>query len=580
MQDYRNISYHEVLENISLKKLKKAKKLKIYGIYTFNPMKLNSFLEFFLKNKNLNAEFCDGQYDQLEQEIFSANDNPKIQKSDLIIIGADLNTKLSYNEKQVNFYLKNLRSLIDKVLRINNKKKNLQIIFWNSTLLNTVFFNIKNFTNKIEKKINAYNNFLFKISKKYKNFHVFDINKISNIVGNMNFYDEENYFLSKIPFTDISHREISFELSQLIISINEIPKKCLVLDLDNTIWGGVLGEDGINGIKLGKSFEGEKFKTFQKYVKTLANRGVILALASKNNLKDVNECFQKHPDMVLTKKDFSNIKVNWKPKYRNIDLIAKELNIGKDSLVFFDDSEFEREQMRRFNPEINVIETPKEPNKYINALELSGFFNQNFQTKEDKKKLHQYKILEKANKLRLKNNNIEDFLKKIKMEIEISNVNKSNFDRCVQMINKINQFNLRTKRYNANELNNFLKNTDQSIMVIKLKDKFGDHGITGLVMVIKKKDSDNIYQIENFLLSCRILGRNVEHVILGELLQNLKKKKIRYVQGSYIKTEKNSQCKNFYLENNFIRKDKNNYIIDLTKFEFKKNNLINISYKK
>ena len=125
MQDYRNISYHEVLENISLKKLKKAKKLKIYGIYTFNPMKLNSFLEFFLKNKNLNAEFCDGQYDQLEQEIFSANDNPKIQKSDLIIIGADLNTKLSYNEKQVNFYLKNLRSLIDKVLRINNKKKKL-----------------------------------------------------------------------------------------------------------------------------------------------------------------------------------------------------------------------------------------------------------------------------------------------------------------------------------------------------------------------------------------------------------------------------------------------------------------------
>ena len=145
----------------------------------------------------------------------------------------------------------------------------------------------------------------------------------------MNFYDEENYFLSKIPFTDISHREISFELSQLIISINEIPKKCLVLDLDNTIWGGVLGEDGINGIKLGKSFEGEKFKTFQKYVKTLANRGVILALASKNNLKDVNECFQKHPDMVLTKKDFSNIKVNWKPKYRNIDLIAKELNIER-----------------------------------------------------------------------------------------------------------------------------------------------------------------------------------------------------------------------------------------------------------
>jgi FkbH-like protein len=579
MQDYRNISYHKVLENISSGKLKKAKKLKIYGIYTFNPMKLNSFLEFFLKNKNLNVEFCDGQYDQLEQEIFSGNDNSKIHKSDLIIIGTDLNTKLSYNENQVNSYLKNLRSLIDKVLKINNTKKNLQIIFWNTTFLNTVFFNIKNFTNKIEKKINEHNNFLFKISKKYKNFHVFDVNKISNIVGNINFYDEENYFLSKIPYTDISHREISFELSQLITSINEIPKKCLVLDLDNTIWGGVLGEDGMDGIKLGKNFEGEKFKTFQKYIKTLVNRGVILALASKNNLKDVNECFQKHPDMVLTKKDFSNIKVNWEPKYRNIDLIAKELNIGKDSIVFFDDSKFEREQMRRFNPQINIIETPKEPSKYINALELSGLFNQNFQTKEDKKKLYQYKILEKANKLKSKNNNVESFLKKLKMEIEISSINKSNFDRCVQMINKTNQFNLRTKRYNANELNIFLKSKIQSTMVIKLKDKFGDHGITGLVMVNKKKDSNNIYEIDNFLLSCRILGRKVEHVILSELLQDLKKKKIRYVQGSYIKTDKNSQCKKFYLENNFIKKDKANYIVDLKKIEFKKNNIINITYK-
>ena len=166
-----------------------------------------------------------------------------------------MNTKLSFNEKKVDSYLKNLKGLIGKVLKINNTKKNLQIIFWNSTFLNTTFLNIKNFSNNIEKKINDYNNFLFKISKKNKNFHVFDVNKVSNIVGNINFYDEENLFLSKIPFTDIAHKEISFELSQLIRSIYEIPKKCLVLDLDNTIWGGVLGEDGIGGIKLGKSYE-------------------------------------------------------------------------------------------------------------------------------------------------------------------------------------------------------------------------------------------------------------------------------------------------------------------------------------
>ena len=525
MHNFRNISYHKVLEELSYKKPKNSKKLKIYGIYTFNPMKLNNFLEFFLKLKNFNASFFEGQYDQLEKEIFTSNNNSKIQQSDLIIIGADLNTKLSYNEKRVELYIKNLKNLIGRVLKINNKKKNLQVIFWNSTFLNTTFLNVKNFSNNIEKKINNYNNFLFKISKKNKNFHVFDVNKVSNFVGNINFYDEENLFLSKIPFTDIAHKEISFELSQLIRSIYEIPKKCLVLDLDNTIWGGVLGEDGIKGIELGKSFEGEKFKIFQKYLKTLTERGVILAISSKNNLHDVIECFQKHPDMILTKKDFSNIKINWEPKHKNIDLIAKELNLGKDSLVFFDDSKFEREQMKRLNPQINVIDTPKEPEKYIDAIELSGFFNQSFQTKEDKKKIYQYKILEKANKLKSKNNNLEDFLRKLEMKMEISKVNKSNFDRCVQMINKTNQFNLITKRYNANELNNFLKNKYQSTMVIKLKDKFGDHGITGLAMVNKKKNSDNIYQIENFLLSCRILGRTVEHAMLTELLKSLKKKK-------------------------------------------------------
>ena len=579
MLNFKNILYHEVLEKLDSKKNKNFKKLKVYGIYNFNPMKLNNFLEFFLHHKHFNAEIHEGQYDQLDQEIISGNENVKIQQSDLVIICADLNTKLLFNQKKVGSYLDNLKNLISKVLKLNNLKKNLQIIFWNSTFHNTNFLNIKNFSNQIEKKINTYNNFLFSVSKKNKNFHVFDVNKISNMVGSNNFYDEENYFLSKIPYTDISHREISFELSQLIKSIYEIPKKCLVLDLDNTLWGGVLGEDGIDGIKLGKSFEGEKFKTFQKYIKTLIDRGVILAIASKNNLSDVEECFQKHPDMVLTLKDFSNIKANWEPKNKNIDLIANELNIGKDALVFFDDSQFEREQMKRFNPQVNVIEAPKDPGEYISSIEYSGYFNQNFQTKEDKKKLYQYKILQKANKLRSKNINLEDFLKKLKMQMEINSIDRSNFDRCVQMINKTNQFNLKTKRYNALELNDFLKDKNQLTMVLKLKDKFGDHGITGLAMVNKMRNSKNTYQIENFLLSCRILGRQVENIMLNELLGILKKRKIQYVIGTYIKTEKNSQCENFYLENNFTKKDNSNYIIDLRNYKYKKNYLINTKNK-
>jgi FkbH-like protein len=206
------------------------------------------------------------------------------------------------------------------------------------------------------------------------NIHIFNYNKIASNIGYENIYDYRNYYISKSLLTDKANYNISKELSKLIYSIKNVKKKCLVLDLDNTLWGGILGEDGFKDIKLSNDYNGEIFLTFQKYIKTLSNNGVILAICSKNNLKDVEECFKKRKDLVLKFKDFTFKKINWKPKYQNINDISKEMNIGKDSIVFFDDSKFERDQMKKFNPEINVIEVPDDPNNYINALEDSAFF--------------------------------------------------------------------------------------------------------------------------------------------------------------------------------------------------------------
>lgn len=569
------IPYHKILEEMALIKKKNYKKINIYTIFDFNPLVLESYLEFYLLKKKFQPNIISGKYDQINQEIISLNKNKKFNKCEIIIIGSDINSKLSNNEKEIDFYLKNLLVNLKNVLAISKNKKNFEIIFWNLGLLKSSFYNSKNQIYSNEKKINQFNSELFEISKKNKNLTILDIKKITNYIGVKNLYDQKNFYSTKIPFTENAHNEISFELSQLINTFRNTTKKCLVLDLDNTLWGGIIGEDGIKGIKLGNTYDGEKFKNFQKYILTLKSRGIILAISSKNNLNDVKECFKKHPEMLLELEDFSIVKANWKPKYENVNEIAQELNIGKDSIVFFDDSVFEREQMKKFNPEINVIDTPINIDFYINSIEKSGYFNQRFQTKEDSKKIYQYKIIEKANSFKKKQKDLKTFLAKLSMKMEISKINNINFDRSVQMTNKTNQFNLTTKRYNPNELKKFITDKNQLTLVAKLKDKFGDHGITALAMAKQKTNNKKIFILDTFLLSCRILSRNVEVVLLNELLKKLKNLKIEYLEAEYIKTKKNELCKNFLKENNFLQ-SKNKYIYNLTKFNYKQNQFIKI----
>ena len=353
-----------------------------------------------------------------------------------------------------------------------------------------------------------------------------------------------------------------------------VRKKCLILDLDNTLWGGILGEDGPNEIKVGNSYEGEKFKNFQKYVKKLSSVGVILAICSKNNLKDVEDCFDQNKNLFLKLKDFSIIKANWRPKYENINEIAKELNISKDSLVFMDDSKFEREQMKNLNPDVCVIETPKDPKDYIKAIDDTGFFylNSNL-TKEDLKKRNQYYIMKKADVLKKSSKNIDEYLKKLNMTLTISKVNNVNFSRCVQMLNKTNQFNFTTQRFTDATFKKYLENDKIKTMVISLKDKFGDHGITGLLTAKITKDS---LILDNFLLSCRILGRKVEDCIIYEALNTAIKYKLNYLEGVYKKTTKNTQCENFYIRNGFIKKSNTQYILNTNNPKFKKLNFFNV----
>jgi len=574
---YQNSTpYHKILELLESKKFKYNRKITIYNLYNFNPLILNKYLELHLKEKSLKPKILSSEFDQIDQGLLSISKNFKSKKFDILIVGSDINAKLSYNESVIDEYLNSQKNNLTQCLKIINKYKNLPIIFFNCNILSSSFFSSREEFIKLREKIFNFNQYLYKLSLKNKNFKILDINVIGNVIGLGSFYDSKNYYISKTPYSQQSNNHISFELSQTISSIFVTRKKCLVLDLDNTLWGGVLGEDGPNGIDLGESYKGECFRNFQKYIKKLLNKGIILAICSKNNIQDVRECFKKNKEMILNFNDFSNVQINWKEKYLNINKISEELNIGKDSMVFFDDSSFEREQMKKFNTSINVIETPKEPENFIQTIENSSFFYQTTLTTEDKKKKYQYKILKKANKFKDKTKNISEFLKGLSMTLEIDNINKFNFERAVQLTNKVNQFNLTTKRYSSSELQQFLKSKNQISLLARLKDKFGDHGLTALAMA--KKKNSKTWIIDNFLLSCRILGRGIENALLYELLKKLKKKRVNIVKGIYIKTKKNHQCKDFYIKNFFIKKDKT-HICDLNKIKKMNNSFLKIKYE-
>ena len=446
MNEINVTPYHKVFEKLK-KNSKFDKKIQIYSLYNFNPLVLENFTQFFLSKKKINVRFIKSDYDQIDQEIFSPQFIKKAKNSRFLLIGSDINIKLFYSYNLINQYLENLKNNIREVLLRTNKINNINIIFFNVSLLISSYYTSKKNFDKIQKKIKKFNEFLINLSLKNKNLIILDIDKLKNFIGSKNFYDVSNYYLSKTPYSEITNNYISFELTKIINAELNIRKKCLIVDLDNTLWGGVLGEEGVNGIDLGKTLNGENYKNFQKYLKILQDRGVILAICSKNNLSDVKECFKNNPEMFLRLTDFSSFQINWDEKYLNANKIAKELNIGKDSIVFFDDSEFEREQMKKFNPSISTLDFPKDPKNFIQAVENSLYFYQNKETTEDKRKKSQYKMMGKVNRARVNAKYIDDFLKNLSMKLEISKINKFNFDRSVQLINKTNQFNLTTKRY-------------------------------------------------------------------------------------------------------------------------------------
>jgi FkbH-like protein len=379
--------------------------------------------------------------------------------------------------------------------------------------------------------------------------HICDWEFLASRLGGIAARDERWWFESKQPCSPVLMVELAREAAHLIASFKRAPKKVLVLDLDNTLWGGVVADDGLEGIELGDtSPRGEAFKAFQNYLASLKQRGVLLAVCSKNDLATAVEPFEKHPEMVLRLQDIVSFKANWEPKSENLRRMALELNLGLDSFVFVDDNPAEIEIVRQFVPEATTILLGPDPSDYVAQLADCRLFEPRSITSEDAARTSQYRSEAQRQALEASVTDMASYLESLQMESVISEFTPVDVPRLSQLINKSNQFNLTTRRRSEAEVIAVMNDPRFIGFSARLKDRFGDHG---LISIVVGEEAGDTVKIDTWLMSCRVLKRQVEEEVLNELARLAKARGCTRLEGVYLPTPKNEMVRDFYLRMGF-----------------------------
>ena len=438
---------------------------------------------------------------------------------------------------------------------------------------NLAFAYSKNFG--LEYNLSFMNYYLSEQLNKEKNFYILNSTKWLLNCGVSNAYNSKLWYLTKNPFSNDFFKHVISDLSNLYGSIKGLGKKLLILDLDDTLWGGIVGEVGWKNLRIGgHDHIGEAFRDFQIQIKSLKNQGIILALASKNDEATVIEAINSHPEMILSMEDFVTHRINWEDKAKNIVDIVEELNLGLQSVVFFDDSPFERARVQEVLPEVLVPKLPKDPTDYNTFLSTLRCFDTSHVTDEDKTRGKLYKSESKRTKLKQHLKSLPDWIKTLNLTIMIEKIKNENTPRAVQLLNKTNQMNLSTRRLSEQEFTRWVKMNSNNLWTIRATDKFGDYGIIGILSISIK---NNVATLVDFILSCRVVGRYIEETMIEFLKEFCQENNVNKIKGKYKKTDKNSLCYNFLNKLQLI--DNNQY-----SFEFpsnkKKLNLLNITVKK
>ncbi len=372
-----------------------------------------------------------------------------------------------------------------------------------------------------------------------------DMEQVSGTMGRDSFYDMRRYYWTKQPFSEDGTQRLAAAIFAGIRALTTGPKKVVVLDLDNTLWGGVVGETGPLGVALGDSPEGEGFRAFQSLLKDLAKRGIILAVASKNNPGDAREVFEKNHDMILRFDDFAAFEACWDPKFKSIARIATTLNLGLDSFVFFDDNPAERDLIRQALPEVEVVEVPEDPAEYARALLAGGWFETTALTHDDEARATQYAVERQRRELEQSSLSIDDYLRSLAMVADVRAIDEADLMRVVQLLAKTNQFNLTTRRHTRENVLGLIATPGSIAITLRIVDRFGDHGLIAVLIGVPAEEPATIH-IDTWLMSCRVIGRTVEQFFLGVFLERSRELGYRRIIGEYLPTKKNGLVSELY----------------------------------
>lgn len=384
--------------------------------------------------------------------------------------------------------------------------------------------------------------------------YVLDYERLIARHGRATWHDERKWVTVRLPIAASNLNHVVQEWMRFLHPLTGKLAKAVAVDLDNTIWGGIIGEDGMEGIRLGTEYPGSAYQAVQRALVDLYQRGILLAVCSKNNREDALQALEKHPGMILKPWHFAAMRINWTEKSQNLREIAEELNIGIDALAFLDDNPIERQQVRSALPEVFVIDLPTDPVNFSRAVRQCPLFERLSLSAEDQQRGAIYQAQRERQQLERGVTSREDFYRSLHQEAEISPLTKATLARVAQLTNKTNQFNLTTRRYSEQQIADIAASEGWECFSLRLRDRFGDNGLVGVAITHLEGD---VSQIDTLLLSCRVIGRSVETALLSFLAERARAHGARRLQGWFLPTKKNAPARDFYAAHGFTTAHQN-----------------------
>jgi len=525
---------------------------------------------------SLNLEIFEADFNQIDRQILDLTSELYEFSPDIVLIFQSSHKLLQkYNKTAMDGrhrFAEENRTHIEQWLWALHAKTSAKIIFCNFTEEDDRVFG--QYANKVESsfifQLRKLNFLLQELAVQTSNLYICDLSTIQNTVGREKFWSPAIYTNTEMVVSIDALPYLAQAVVQIIAAFQGNFKKCIILDLDNTVWGGVIGDDGLENIQIGLLGIGKAFTEFQHWVKKLQQRGIIVAVCSKNTESIAKEPFEKHPDMALRLTDIAVFIANWDNKADNIRKIQRILNIGFDSMVFVDDNPFERNIVRENIPQITVPELPDDPALYLDYLYGLNLFETVSYSGEDAKRTEQYQKEAERVVFQESFTNEDDFLKSLNMISDTKPFDDFSIPRIAQLSQRSNQFNLRTVRYTEEDVKRIAQSDKYFTLSFTLEDKFGDNGLI-CAIILEKKDNKTLF-IDTWFMSCRVLKRGMEDYTLNSMVELAKSNGYDHINGEYIPSQKNEMVRDHYKNLGFEATSKENFWqLDIAKYEVKKN---------